>query len=230
MSAHHATAAFSASSRYSSSLSEMHRQWAAGADPTGAWRDSLTEMNEQWYGTLPPPQVAGALVLQWLLAVLADTSAHGALAGPCLVDVAPGAITFDLAPACYPDRIGFAAVKPSTLEPQERLEAARAAYLEQAHPVAARYVAGARFGRHQRAAMVRDVWAMAEHAARSSHRLPAGAPPERESCCYIYVLPGAQECAACPRRRTQSSKSTLSARSTARPGHAGAAGAAGAAS
>jgi hypothetical protein len=75
----------------------------------------------------------------------------------------------------------------------DRLEAAHAAYRADAVELALGYHSPVRFGERTRRAMVDDVWAMT--LARASGQRP----PERDSCCFIYVLPGVHECSGCPR-------------------------------
>jgi ferric iron reductase protein FhuF len=47
--------------------------------------------------------------------------------------------------------------------------------------------------------MVDDVWAMALHRAQQAVGERPGRPPQRQSCCFIYALPGTHECTGCPR-------------------------------
>jgi hypothetical protein len=75
----------------------------------------------------------------------------------------------------------------------DRLEAARSAYRVDAVELALGYRSDANLGRRTRLAMVEDVWAMTLARARGQR------PPERGSCCFIYVLPGVHECSGCPR-------------------------------
>ena len=80
-------------------------------------------------------------------------------------------------------------------DPGRRLAAARDAYLDAGRELAAGYHPGVKIGRHQRLAMVDDLWAMA------LARLRGRGPVERASCCYLYAVPGTHECAGCPRLR-----------------------------
>ncbi len=80
-------------------------------------------------------------------------------------------------------------------DPARRLEMAQRAYLDAGRRLADAYRPGVHLGRHQRLAMVDDVWAMA--VARLRNRPPV----ERASCCYLYAVPGTHECAGCPRLR-----------------------------
>jgi ferric iron reductase protein FhuF len=56
--------------------------------------------------------------------------------------------------------------------------------------VAAAYPAIAKLGSATRAGLVTDMWRQA---------VARGRAVERESCCFLYVMPGCHECAGCPR-------------------------------
>jgi len=174
---------------------------AAGEDPTARWRHALAGSTARQYGMPAPPAMPAAFVLQWALEVPATVGAYAALLGPWAADLAPGSLSFDLAPDhLYPSHIQMRAAAAAPADPQERLGAARAAYEALVRPFAERYTAGVRLGPHQRGAMVDDVWATAVHRARQSAREKTSVP-ERGSCCFIYTLPATHECAGCPRLR-----------------------------
>ncbi|MFC8501510.1 hypothetical protein ACFUC1_04070 [Pedococcus sp. NPDC057267] len=137
-----------------------------------------------------------AFVLQWLLEVAAVPAAYAAVHTAHLVDPLGAGLSFALEPRqLYPVVVQLreAQVTPVLLE--ERLGAAHAAYLSAATELALTYRPGVHLGTHQRLEMVRDVWAMA--LARACGQ----PPPQRGSCCYLYVLPGTHECTGCPRLR-----------------------------
>lgn len=138
-----------------------------------------------------------AFVLQWALEVAAEAGLYAAFRHPWLVDPVSAGLTFSLHPTQhYPvaAQVRQTSVTPALLD--DRLEAARAAYRSAGLAVAQTYRPGVNLGRHQRLVMVDDVWAMALARQRGQR------PPQRGSCCYIYVLPGAHECAGCPRLAT----------------------------
>lgn len=171
---------------------------AAGADPTGPWRAAVRQSLARQYTTTPPAATPSAFVLQWYLEVPATIAALTAALGPWLADVSPRALSFDLAPGqYYPSQVQLRRIHlvDPEVEQKARLEAARTAYENHALAFAEAYEPDVRLGLQQRSAMVRDVWAMAVQ------RAVGGPQPQRESCCFIYALPGAHECHACPRRR-----------------------------
>jgi hypothetical protein len=170
---------------------------AAGADPTGPWRGAVRQSMARQYAVAPPPATPAAFVLQWYLEVPATIAALTASLGPWLADVSPPALSFDLAPGQhYPARIQVRRVRPldPAVDRGARLAAARTAYESHALAFADAYDPAPKMGTQQRLGMVRDVWRMA--VARADH----DPEPLRESCCFIYALPGATECAGCPRR------------------------------
>jgi FhuF 2Fe-2S C-terminal domain len=169
---------------------------AAGADPTAPWRGAVRQSMARQYDAAPPVATPAAFVLQWYLEVPATIAAYTATLGPWLADVSPAALSFDLAPARhYPERIQLRRVHPldPDVDRDSRLGAARTAYEHHAIAFAEAYDPGPRLGPQQRQGMVRDVWSMS--VARAAGSLA----PRRESCCFIYALPGARACAGCPR-------------------------------
>ncbi len=173
-----------------------HRWGALGGDGTAAWRAALTLATSRQYGLAPPPAMPAAFVLQWALEVPATIGAYAAVLGPWVVHPARAGLSFETDPhGHYPVHAQVREVEVVDCPAPERLELARAAYLRDARELALSYQPGVRLGPHQRVEMVGDVWAMA--AARATH----AAAPARGSCCFIYLLPGAHECAGCPRLR-----------------------------
>ena len=139
-----------------------------------------------------------AFVLQWTLEAAAETGVHAARHDSVVVHPFEAGLTFELQPSqLYPVAAQYvgAWAAATTAPLAERLEAARAAYRQDAVELALGYHSPVKLGEHTRRAMVDDVWAMA--LARASGQRP----PERRSCCFIYVLPGVHECSGCPRLR-----------------------------
>ena len=60
--------------------------------------------------------------------------------------------------------------------------------------IAEAFPATEKMSSRQRLGMVEDMWEMA------LARLHGAPPPERESCCLLYALPGCAPCAGCPRQ------------------------------
>jgi len=181
-----------------------HRQ-AAGQDPTASWREALAASTADQYGRPAPRAMPAAFVLQWALEVPATIGAYAAVLGPWAADLSAG-LSFALEPNyLFPSRVQVGRAVPASADPALRLRAAHAAYEDVVRPFAEHYSPGVKLGRHQRLAMVDDVWAIAVHRARQAC-LPAPAPPvpQRASCCFIYALPGTHECAGCPRLRRSS--------------------------
>ena len=88
-------------------------------------------------------------------------------------------------------------------DPFERDSLAHQRYFEHAQRFAATYDAGVKMSSKQRFGAVRDTWAIASRrAAEACAPIPTTAPEAtlRESCCFIFALPGALTCAMCPRR------------------------------
>lgn len=178
-----------------------HRQ-AAGEDPTATWREALAASTAHQYARPAPRAMPAAFVLQWVLEVPATIGAYAAVLGPWAADLSAG-LSFALDPSyLFPSRIQFGRAVPAPADPARRLRAAHAAYDDVVRPFAEHYQPGVKLGRHQRLAMVDDVWAIAVHrATEACPAAPAPAVPQRASCCFIYALPGTNECAGCPRLR-----------------------------
>lgn len=147
------------------------------------------------YGHAVPASMPAAFVLQWALEVAAEAGWWGARHHGGVVDPLRDGLSFALHPGWHhPVEVLVRDAGPAPALVEDPLAAARAAYLVAGARLAAGQE-GVRLGRHQRLAMVPDVWAMVDARRR------AQPPPARDSCCFIYVLPGAHECAGCPRLR-----------------------------
>jgi hypothetical protein len=116
----------------------------------------------------------------------------------------PGALEFTIGPNLVPDRVRLPATSPEGSEFASgrlgtRAEAnseasaslAERDYRQVAQPLATAYPSLVRMGTATRQGMVSDMWAGAL----------ADGPVARESCCFLYALPGCHECAGCPRLR-----------------------------
>lgn len=176
----------------------------AGQDPTAQWRRRVGENQAAYYGAVAPPQVGAAFVLQWYLGVVAVPLAAAAFLSPWALDGSPEALSYDLSePDLFPVAIGVrAAGAISVADDVERLALARDRYQEHARAFADSYrPPEVRMGSGQRGGLVHDAWTMAYETAREWVSAPGAAPPRsrRRGCCMIYALPGAHECAACPR-------------------------------
>ena len=79
----------------------------------------------------------------------------------------------------------------------EAWEAAERDYRAVAEPLATAYEAIVHLGSGTRLGMVTDLWRQAVHAATGQPSIV-----QRDSCCFLYALPGCHECAGCPRLRT----------------------------
>ena len=156
-----------------------------GDDPI-PWQRRLHTQNQSWYPVSDAPQVAAAFVLQYLLQVPAQTMAYAVSLG--LPMPSPAELTFDLGPGGSPTGIRLGALLPVT-----DLVAAEREFRAIAEPLATAYPSIASIGPRARAALVTDMWAQA---------VAGGRPVDRESCCFLYALPGCHECAGCPRLRT----------------------------
>jgi hypothetical protein len=138
-----------------------------------------------------------AFVLQWTLETAAETGVHAARHHPWVVHPFESGLSFELQPSqLYPVATRFERPGLTSAPLHERLDAARAAYRVDAVELALGYHSPVKLGAHTRLAMVDDVWDMT--LARASGRRP----PERGSCCFIFVLPGVHECSGCPRLRS----------------------------
>ncbi|MBK8729577.1 MAG: hypothetical protein IPM00_09455 [Tetrasphaera sp.] len=159
------------------------------------WQQALVAQNARWYPGVDAPQVAAAFVLQYLLQIPAHTLAYAA----GLADAPPepearahgwaAQLRFTLGPNHVPDRVRLPRLSP-TGGPGSGLALAEREYRAVAEPVAAAYPAIAKLGSATRAGLVTDMWRQA---------VARGRAVERESCCFLYVMPGCHECGGCPR-------------------------------
>jgi len=178
----------------------------AGADPTGWWREKLETAYGAQYQIDPPRQVAAMFVLMWYIGVpLYVATVASALTGTS-PDVSPGGLAFRLHPTQhYPEEI---ALLPG---PELAMKEAAAAVLEHCRTFVDSYAPGAKLGTRQRYGAIADdirghlVEATARGAPFAAEAVRAfGADPTvtvRDSCCYIYALPGVTACSTCPRLR-----------------------------
>ena len=169
---------------------------------SGEWQANLTEINTVLYAVPSPPQVASAFVLQHLLSIPAQVAAFAAVTGPWVVDLGTledPRLSCDLAPGLYPERLGFLSVSPAAPDLEDRIVGARTAYRLLGHEIAHAYDGGAKMSSRQRFGMVEDLWQMALREARGAAGEGLAPAVERQSCCFIYALPGCHECAGCPR-------------------------------
>lgn len=166
------------------------------------WCNTLSAQNSTLYAVPSPPQVAAAFVLQYLLSIPAQVCAFAAATGPWGVELGSldeALLSVDLAPGGYPERLGFQVVHPASADREIRLEGARTAYRRLGRELASRFDVGVKMSSRQRFGMVDDLWEMALRDARAATGEGYGPTVERQSCCFIYALPGCHECAGCPR-------------------------------
>jgi len=185
------------------SCAEILTAQEAGEDPTAQWRADVGAAQERRYGTAAPPQVGAAFVMQWYLQVAAVPAAFAAILRDWIPDVSPEALRFDLDDTeRYPvaESLGGAQVTRVS-HPQMRLVEARKAYESHARRFAESYSPGVKTSSKQRFGLVRDTWEAALDGARTSVRHEPSRLGLRESCCFLYALPGAITCVRCPRNR-----------------------------
>jgi hypothetical protein len=178
---------------------DLAAEQAAGKDPTEPWRTALAVSTARQHGRPAPRAMPAAFVLQWALEVPATVTAYAAVLSPWDPDLSGASLSFDLSAQHFPDHVQIRGARLATTGGEVRLAAARAAYEVLARPFAATYEPGVRLGPHQRHAMVDDVWRMALHRAQQAAGERPRPLPGRQSCCYLYVLPGTHECTGCPR-------------------------------
>ena len=180
------------------SCADVIRAQRAGGDPTSMWRATL----QRNYGPDAPPQVAAMFVLMWYVGVPAYVAATALALTGRSPDVSPDALAFRLHPGQhYPVEI---ALLPG---PELAGEAAADAVQDHCAGFAASYQPEVKLSSRQRYGAVHDeLWTALKACAGSAYVADAarllGVDPARtvrESCCFIYALPGASECAGCPR-------------------------------
>ena len=176
----------------------------AGLDPTASWRRQVTRNQAAYYGAPAPPQVGAAFVLQWYLGIIALPLAGFAALSEWVLSGASETLSYDLAePDLFPVAVGVLAAGARRVpDPAARTAAAHERYLAHARAFADSYrPPEVRMGSGQRNGLVHDAWTMAAETARDWVRGPGPARPHsrRRGCCMIYALPGATECATCPR-------------------------------
>lgn len=189
------------------SCAELIQAQDSGVDATADWRHTVRLSHTEYYGVAAPERVAAAFVLQWYLGVVANPLAGGAVLGEWVLDASPEVIRFDRSDeAGYPDAVALS-VGHAYREPDadRRMQAAGERYLDHAHRFVHGYRPPVKMSSRQRTGMVSDVWTMAVEAFRSALGQP-GQPGWRQSCCFIFALPGATECSRCPRRRPASAR------------------------
>ncbi|MBW8172093.1 (2Fe-2S)-binding protein [Ornithinimicrobium sp. Arc0846-15] len=176
-----------------------------GAGPQLAFHEVLTGRRQidwrrltrdaQSAGTQAPPSVAATFVAQWSMQVLVSA----AITASCL-HLSPGLVadkaTVSLHPSTFFPR---SLCLPSEYESnparsEDWAATAEPAYREWARQFLAGYLPDVAMSSKQRRGLVEDVW---NAAAQPSAITAAG----RQACCFIFALPGASECAGCPRRR-----------------------------
>lgn len=183
------------------SCAEVVDAQESGEDPTRAWRAAVTANQGALYGASAPPQVGAAFVMQWYLGVVANPVAWAAVLGPYVLDAAPEMLRFDLtADAWYPCAVSVSPERAVRVDDAgRRLELAHAGYLDHATRFVQGYRPGVKTGSRQRQGMIRDAWMMAVESATEAFGTEPVEPSTRQSCCFIYALPGATACARCPR-------------------------------
>lgn len=199
------------------------RSARAGQDPLRGWREALGDQLRA-AGNVAPAHLVAAFVLQWWCQVAAVPIGYAASLGPWLMRPAPADLAFELAAGLYPGRITASPGTALDVVPDlaHRLAAAETAYHAVVADVARGFAPEVRMGSRQRWGVVSDTWHATLHAAASapgaltgtasrqaSDAIAASAPghapepaPRRVSCCFLYLLPGCDTCATCPRRRT----------------------------
>ncbi|WP_168583256.1 (2Fe-2S)-binding protein [Gephyromycinifex aptenodytis] len=184
------------------SCAELLRSAEQGGDPTASWRAEVGAAQEARYHSPAPPAVGAAFVLGWYLQVVAIPLAYASVLCNWLPDASPEALRFDLDEMeHYPVALSLS---PGNVEsvphPQIRLRRAREKYEAHANRFAAAYNPGVKMSSRQRYGLVRDTWSMTLDQARTGvAAAPSMLTGLRESCCFIFALPGAMTCTRCPR-------------------------------
>lgn len=157
------------------------------------WRSATRAA--QSAGTQAPPAVAATFVAQWSLQVLVSAAIVASHLGKAPGVITDGA-TVSLHPRTFFPRVLCLAKEPgsNTARSQAWAAPAEPAYREWAAQFLAGYRPEVAMSSKQRLGLVEDVW---NAAAQPSANTGVG----RQACCFIFALPGASECAGCPRRR-----------------------------
>lgn len=160
-----------------------------------AWIERYAEVTLEQSG-VAPPGMPSAFVLQYLIDPLATVIATAATRTPFVLSADPALWSTGLDPVyLYPVAVQ---VRPGDHRRADddlaRLDAARAGYVATARTIAQALPTPTKMSSRQRLGMVEDMWEMA------LARLHGAPPPERESCCLLYALPGCAPCAGCPRQ------------------------------
>lgn len=160
-----------------------------------AWIERYAEVTLEQSG-VAPPGMPSAFVLQYLIDPLATVIATAATRTPFVLSADPALWSTGLDPVyLYPVAVQ---VRPDDHHRVDddlaRLDAARAGYVATARAIAQDLPTPTKMSSRQRLGMVEDMWEMA------LARLHGAPPPERESCCLLYALPGCAPCAGCPRQ------------------------------
>ncbi|KNX36175.1 (2Fe-2S)-binding protein [Luteipulveratus halotolerans] len=178
----------------------------AGGDPTAAWRAACERDLARQHGVgVVPSSVAATFVLQWYVGALATGFAHLTLATPHLLDLTPSRLSIGLSsPGGYADRLGLVPGEAPAYVPllADRLDRVEREFRSHASDFATSYDPGVKMSSQHRVGSVEDAWQSAW--AGASRAVLGRTSPDRwrASCCFIYALPGAHECARCPRLRS----------------------------
>ncbi|MEO7754142.1 MAG: (2Fe-2S)-binding protein [Terracoccus sp.] len=179
----------------------------AATDPLAPWRAHLHAQQEAQSGGRVRRHVPAAFVLQWWCEVVATPITYAAELGPWSLLPEADGLGFELEPYGHPGRV---VVDPARTvldvddDGDRRARRGRAAYEEIVGDVVRSFAPEVRMGSRQRWGVVEDVWVGTQRRAREAAGVAVGPERRRISCCFIYALPGAHECTACPRgaRRT----------------------------
>ncbi|CAM4099903.1 (2Fe-2S)-binding protein [Janibacter anophelis] len=159
------------------------------------WIETYRELTIAQSGTAPPG-MPSAFVLQYLIDPLATVVSAAARLTPFVLSTDPGLWSIGLDPTyLYPVAVQVRPGDHRRVEDDvERLDVAYEAYAATARAIATDLPSPTKMSSLQRLGMVEDMWEI------SLARLAGAPPPERQSCCLLYALPGCQPCAGCPRR------------------------------
>lgn len=183
------------------SCAEVMAAQQAGEDPTAPWRAVLEREYAAQYRIEPPRQVAAMFVLMWYAGVPARIAAMATALTGQAPDVSPSRLAFRLDPAGhYPAEIA--------LLPGPVLDAAEAFTIADIHcrAFADSYEPGLKLSSRQRYGAIADEYraalkacAGAPYAGPAAEVFRVDPSGMRDSCCFIYALPGTTVCSNCPR-------------------------------